>query len=110
MSLREAATLRAEAMAAHARGERTVESRTLTVKAVLAAVLLEYETNGRRSLDTAQGRARLRLMWRRAGCRSGAATKSAQPSGSREKSTDHHRCGRRSTRTSFPRSAAVAFR
>jgi hypothetical protein len=57
-SPREAGQLRATRIAEHAKGERTVESRTLTVAAVLAAVLTDYELNHRRSLDTARGRAK----------------------------------------------------
>src|SRR5438876_5713834 len=55
-SPREAGNLRATRMTEHARGERTVESRKLTIADVVAAVLTDYEVNGRRSLDTARGR------------------------------------------------------
>src|SRR5690348_3734336 len=57
-SPREAGQLRAARMTEHARGERTIESGQLTVADVLATVLTDYEVNGRRSLDTAKGRAK----------------------------------------------------
>jgi hypothetical protein len=57
-SPREAGQLRAAHMTEHARGERTIEARKLTVDDVVAAVLTDYETNGRSSLDTAKGRAK----------------------------------------------------
>src|SRR5947199_1230662 len=57
-SPREAAQLRATRMTEHARGERTVESRKPTVADTMAAVLADYEINGRSSLNTAKGRAK----------------------------------------------------
>src|SRR5438093_13494659 len=57
-SAREAANLRATRMTEQARGERTVESRKITIADVLAAVLTDYEVNGRASLKTAKGRAK----------------------------------------------------
>src|SRR6476660_338283 len=54
-SPREAAQLRAARMTEHARGERTLESRRLTVSEVLAAVVADYEANGRRSVATLRG-------------------------------------------------------
>src|SRR5437867_2184635 len=54
-SPREAANLRATRMTEHARGERTVESRKLTLADVMAAIVTDYEVNGRRSLATARG-------------------------------------------------------
>src|SRR5438093_3273622 len=49
-SPREAGTLRATRITEHARGERTVGSRKLTVAEILAAVVTDYEVNKRRSL------------------------------------------------------------
>jgi len=57
-SPREAGQLRATRMTEHARGERTLESRTLTVADVTAAVLTDYEANGHSSLPTAKGHAK----------------------------------------------------
>ena len=54
-SAREAGNLRSERITEHGRGERTVESRKLTVAEVLAAVVTDYEVNHRRSLATARG-------------------------------------------------------
>jgi hypothetical protein len=53
---REAAQLRRRRIEQYERGERTRDSGTLRVAAVLAAVLRDYEINGRRSLDTARSR------------------------------------------------------
>src|SRR5437764_1142406 len=57
-SAREAGQLRTRRIEEHRRGERTVEARTLPVADVLAAVLTDYEVNGRSSLNTAKGRAK----------------------------------------------------
>src|SRR5438552_12713508 len=54
-SPREAGNLRATRITEHARGERTVESHKLTVADVLAAVLTDYDVNGRHSVATARG-------------------------------------------------------
>jgi hypothetical protein len=55
MSPREAAKLRAQRIADHARGERTVDTDKVTVGDALAAVLADYEKQGRRSLRTVKG-------------------------------------------------------
>src|SRR5438093_179774 len=55
-SPREAANLRATRMTEHARGERTVESRKLTLADVMAAVVTDYEVNGRRSHSPSSSR------------------------------------------------------
>ena len=57
-SAREAAKLRARRMEEHRRGERTVDTGKVTVGDLIAAVLTDYEVNGRRSLPTAKGHAK----------------------------------------------------
>jgi hypothetical protein len=52
---REAARIRRRRIEAHERGERTRATATLRLPDVLAAVLRDYEINGRRSLRTATG-------------------------------------------------------
>src|SRR5262249_60697958 len=52
---REAARIRRRRIEAHERGERTRAAATLRLPEVLAAVVRDYEINGRRSLRTATG-------------------------------------------------------